>query len=195
MIRRVTRSAWVVGILVCSIAAGFNAGHGRVHAAGQGYSYGDAWVVAALVLWVLGNALGSRERLALLFDSDSKGLARAYEQRQGTRIPPELVQTGPVKEQIRHMPDLKARELWAVGPLIALIIFFGFYPQPLLNIINPAVHRTLVQVHATDPVPPHPARVVVYPVRPHPGSPHPGSVVVSVGKGADGTLIMKELTP
>ena len=29
-----------------------------VHAAEQGYSYGDAWVVAALVLWVLGNALG-----------------------------------------------------------------------------------------------------------------------------------------
>jgi len=70
--------------------------------------------------------------------------------------------TGPVKEQTRHMPDLKARELWAVGPLIALIIFFGVYPQPLLNIINPAVHRTLVQVHATDPVPPHPARVVVH---------------------------------
>src|SRR6516162_9996811 len=77
--------------------------------------------------------------------------------------------TGPVKEQVRHMPDLKARELWAVGPLIALIIFFGFYPQPLLNIINPAVHRTLVQTHSTDPVPPHPARVVVH-----------------VGKGAGG---------
>jgi uncharacterized membrane protein len=29
-----------------------------VHAAGQGYSYGDAWVVAALVLWVLANACG-----------------------------------------------------------------------------------------------------------------------------------------
>jgi uncharacterized membrane protein len=29
-----------------------------VHAAGQGYSYGDAWVIAALVLWVLANALG-----------------------------------------------------------------------------------------------------------------------------------------
>jgi NADH-quinone oxidoreductase subunit M len=65
--------------------------------------------------------------------------------------------TGPVKEQVRHMPDLKARELWAVGPLIALIIAFGVYPQPLLNIINPAVHRTLVQTHSTDPVPPHPA--------------------------------------
>ncbi len=29
-----------------------------VHEAPSGYSYGDAWVVAALVLWVLGNALG-----------------------------------------------------------------------------------------------------------------------------------------
>jgi NADH-quinone oxidoreductase subunit M len=36
---------------------------------------------------------------------------------------------------------------------------FGFFPQPLLNIINPAVHHTLVQVHATDPVPQHPAAV------------------------------------
>src|SRR5262249_10108656 len=47
---------------------------------------------------VLGNALGSRDRLALLFDSDSKGLAHAYEKRQGTMIPPEHVDTGPVKE-------------------------------------------------------------------------------------------------
>jgi hypothetical protein len=35
------------------------------------------------------------------------------------------------------------------------------YPQPLLNIINPAVSRTLVQVHATDPVPPHPSSALV----------------------------------
>jgi len=67
--------------------------------------------------------------------------------------------TGPVRPETEKFTDLKARELWAVGPLIALIIFFGFVPQPLLNIINPAVHHTLVQVHATDPVPPHPAAV------------------------------------
>jgi uncharacterized membrane protein len=29
-----------------------------VHEAGQGYSYGDAWVIAAIVLWILANALG-----------------------------------------------------------------------------------------------------------------------------------------
>jgi NADH-quinone oxidoreductase subunit M len=64
--------------------------------------------------------------------------------------------TGPVRDEVAGMPDLKARELWAVGPLIALVVVLGVYPQPVLNIINPAVHQTLVQVHSADPVPPHP---------------------------------------
>jgi NADH-quinone oxidoreductase subunit M len=101
--------------------------------------------------------------------------------------------TGPVREQVAHFGDLKARELWAVGPLIALIIVFGVYPQPLLNIINPAVHRTLVQVHATDPVPPHPARVLVHPARPDPA--HQAQEIAYPGKRASGTLIKKELVP
>jgi NADH-quinone oxidoreductase subunit M len=67
--------------------------------------------------------------------------------------------TGPVREAVKDFPDLRPRELWAVGPLIALIIALGVYPQPVLNIINPAVHRTLVSVRGTDPVPPHPATV------------------------------------
>jgi NADH-quinone oxidoreductase subunit M len=92
--------------------------------------------------------------------------------------------TGPVKEQVARFGDLRARELWAVGPLIALIIAFGVYPQPLLNIINPAVQRTLVQTHSTDPAPPHPARVVLHPV-PAPRG-HPAQVVAHTGKGASG---------
>src|SRR5579875_431372 len=67
--------------------------------------------------------------------------------------------TGPVRDEVAGMPDLSARELWAVGPLIALIIALGIYPKPVLDIINPTVHHTLVQVHSTDPVPPHPAAV------------------------------------
>ena len=60
--------------------------------------------------------------------------------------------TGPVREQVAAMPDLKARELWAVGPLIALIIAFGVYPKPLLDIINPAVAPDAGRrVHATRP--------------------------------------------
>jgi NADH-quinone oxidoreductase subunit M len=61
--------------------------------------------------------------------------------------------TGPVRDEVASMPDLKARELWAVGPLIVLIIALGVYPQPVLKIINPAVHQTLTQVHSHDPAP------------------------------------------
>ncbi len=68
--------------------------------------------------------------------------------------------TGPVRAEVANMPDLKPRELWAVGPLIALIIVLGVYPKPVLNIINPAVHSTLVGTHSTDPAPPHPAQPV-----------------------------------
>jgi NADH-quinone oxidoreductase subunit M len=67
--------------------------------------------------------------------------------------------TGPVREEVAGMPDLKARELWAIVPLIALIIGLGVYPQPVLKIINPAVSQTLSQVHTRDPIPPHPANV------------------------------------
>ncbi|MBE7189840.1 MAG: hypothetical protein INR67_16240, partial [Jatrophihabitans endophyticus] len=36
---------------------------------------------------------------------------------------------------------------------IAIIIFLGFYPKPVLDVINPAVHATLSDVHKTDPTP------------------------------------------
>jgi NADH-quinone oxidoreductase subunit M len=64
--------------------------------------------------------------------------------------------TGPVRDEVASMPDLKARELWAVAPLLALIIVLGVYPKPIIDIINPAVTKTLVQANSTDPVPPHP---------------------------------------
>jgi NADH-quinone oxidoreductase subunit M len=63
---------------------------------------------------------------------------------------------GPTAPSVAKMPDLKARELWAVGPLIALIIALGVYPQAALNIINPAVKSTMAQVHQFDPTPAHP---------------------------------------
>jgi len=68
--------------------------------------------------------------------------------------------TGPVRAEVATMPDLRARELWAVGPLIALIIALGVYPKPVIDIINPAVQKTLVQAHSTNPVPPHPAKAL-----------------------------------
>jgi len=65
--------------------------------------------------------------------------------------------TGPVRDEVSAMPDLRARELWAVGPLVALIIALGVYPKPVIDVINRAVHQTMVQSHSTNPVPPHPA--------------------------------------
>jgi NADH-quinone oxidoreductase subunit M len=49
--------------------------------------------------------------------------------------------------------DLSIREAVVVTPLIALIIFLGFYPKPVLDVINPAVKATLSDVGKTDPAP------------------------------------------
>ncbi|MFF2141720.1 NADH-quinone oxidoreductase subunit M [Kitasatospora sp. NPDC058190] len=64
--------------------------------------------------------------------------------------------TGPVKDGVRTMPDLKARELAVVAPLVALTILLGVYPKPLTDLVNPSVNATLSQVHQTDPAPAHP---------------------------------------
>jgi NADH-quinone oxidoreductase subunit M len=51
------------------------------------------------------------------------------------------------------MSDLKGREVLAVAPLIALMLFFGFYPRPLTDVITPAVDATLQDAGRTDPAP------------------------------------------
>lgn len=62
--------------------------------------------------------------------------------------------TGPVKAEVRGMPDLKARELAVVVPLIALLVFLGVYPKPLTDVVNPAVNHTMVQdLDKKDPKP------------------------------------------
>jgi NADH-quinone oxidoreductase subunit M len=63
------------------------------------------------------------------------------------------VATGPATERVKGFRDLGAREMLAIAPLIALIVAIGFFPKPLLDVINPAVTRTLHEVHQTDPVP------------------------------------------
>ena len=65
--------------------------------------------------------------------------------------------TGPVREEVAGMNDLRPRELLAVAPLVVLLIAGGVYPKPVLDIINPAVRVTMTQVHTTDPRPAHPA--------------------------------------
>ena len=47
--------------------------------------------------------------------------------------------------------------MWAIAPLIALILFLGVYPKPVLDMINPAVVRTMHDAGQTDPAPTVPA--------------------------------------
>jgi NADH-quinone oxidoreductase subunit M len=56
----------------------------------------------------------------------------------------------------RGMRDLVGREVFAIAPLLALILFLGVYPKPVLDMINPAVTRTMQDAGQTDPPAEHP---------------------------------------
>jgi NADH-quinone oxidoreductase subunit M len=60
---------------------------------------------------------------------------------------------GQLNEKVAKFRDLNLREVSAVAPLIALIVFLGIYPKPILDVINPAVRATLSDMHQTDPAP------------------------------------------
>jgi NADH-quinone oxidoreductase subunit M len=61
--------------------------------------------------------------------------------------------TGPVRDFSADWRDASAREIWVLAPLIAVIVVLGFYPKPVLDVLNPAVARTMNTVHVTDPAP------------------------------------------
>ncbi|SHL14200.1 NADH dehydrogenase subunit M [Pseudonocardia thermophila] len=48
--------------------------------------------------------------------------------------------------------DLGKREIAVLTPLIVLIILLGFFPGPVLDVINPSVQSTLTEVGLVDPV-------------------------------------------
>jgi NADH-quinone oxidoreductase subunit M len=52
------------------------------------------------------------------------------------------------KRENEHMPDLNWREIALVTPLIAVIIWLGVYPAPVLRRMEPAAARFVAQVHA-----------------------------------------------
>jgi len=64
--------------------------------------------------------------------------------------------TGPKPESAAGTPDMSRREKWVVAPLIAAFLVLGFFPAPVLNVINPAVATTLHYVGVTDPAPTSP---------------------------------------
>ena len=68
-------------------------------------------------------------------------------------IPVQRALHGPTTPGNENLPDLNLREKVAIAPVIAVIIALGFYPSPLLNIINPASETVITQQGFTDPVP------------------------------------------
>jgi NADH-quinone oxidoreductase subunit M len=46
---------------------------------------------------------------------------------------------GPKNARWETLPDLDRREAWSLAPLAALMLIFGVYPKPLLDIINVAM--------------------------------------------------------
>ena len=67
-------------------------------------------------------------------------------------IPVQRALHGPTMPGNEALSDLNLREKIAIAPVIALIIGLGFYPAPLLNIINPASTHIITQAGFTDPL-------------------------------------------
>lgn len=64
------------------------------------------------------------------------------------------VATGPVTEpELAATPDMTLREKLVVAPLIAAFLLLGFFPKPVLDVLEPAVQQTLQHVGVSDPAP------------------------------------------
>lgn len=58
----------------------------------------------------------------------------------------------PGAEVSEKVSDLNLRERIAIAPVAAIIILLGFFPQVVLNVVNPAVDRVMDSISSTDPV-------------------------------------------
>lgn len=51
-----------------------------------------------------------------------------------------------------RISDLRRREAAVLAPLVVLVIALGFYPKPVLDVVQPSVEATMSEVGVTDPV-------------------------------------------
>ena len=68
-------------------------------------------------------------------------------------IPVQKALHGPTTPGNEQLTDLNLREKIAIAPVMAIIIALGFFPAPLLNIINPAAQATISALGFSDPAP------------------------------------------
>ena len=50
------------------------------------------------------------------------------------------------------MVDLNLREKIAIAPVILVLVFLGFYPKPVLNVINPTTQTVMTHAGVSDPI-------------------------------------------
>lgn len=58
---------------------------------------------------------------------------------------------GPAVPGNESLNDLNLREKIAIAPVIAVIIAMGFYPKPVLDLINPTAQKVVTTAGFTDP--------------------------------------------
>jgi NADH-quinone oxidoreductase subunit M len=90
----------------------------------------------------------SRYRVAAIFAISGIVLAALY-----ILLAYQRMMTGPKPEALEGTPDMQRREAWVVAPIVAILLVLGLFPKPVLDVISPAVDRTMHQVGVTDPKP------------------------------------------
>ena len=68
-------------------------------------------------------------------------------------IPVQKALHGPTTAGNENLSDLNLREKIAIAPVMAIIITLGFFPAPILNVINPAAEATISALGFSDPTP------------------------------------------
>ena len=67
-------------------------------------------------------------------------------------IPVQKALHGPIVSGNENLKDLNLREKIAIAPVILVIVFMGFYPKPVLDLINPTSENVVVNAGFSDPI-------------------------------------------
>ena len=67
-------------------------------------------------------------------------------------IPIQKTLHGPTTEGNENLKDLNLVEKFAIAPVIVIIVVMGFYPKPVLDLINPTSEKIVTNAGFTDPV-------------------------------------------
>jgi NADH-quinone oxidoreductase subunit M len=106
-------------------------------------------VLAALyVLLMYQRTMHGPPRGVLLVEDDAGAPEAAPETPAGGGAT--AVLTAPARSRTLRVRDLSRREIAVVTPLVALIVVLGVYPQPLIDLVTPAVQATMSDV-GSDP--------------------------------------------